>query len=204
MKIRRLSFALGAEVCGTDIRKPLDNDTFREIYAAFLQHSVLLFRGIPLTREQHIAFGRRFGEIRKLPEVQRKHNDPNYPELLLLTNKFNAKSPGYTANEIWHTDKSSTLVPPKASLLRCVEIPDVGGDTMFTNTYLGYETLSDAMKRLLEPLHGIHVGGGNVIDTSSPERLAASMRGNQAAQPIVREHPETGRKALYFGEKVRQ
>lgn len=204
MQIRRLSYALGAEISGVDIRNPLDDKTFKEIHAAFLKYSVLLFRGTPLTREQHIAFSRMFGEIRKLPEVQHKHNDPKYPELLLLTNQFNARSPGYTANEIWHTDKSSTLVPPMASLLRCVEIPHVGGDTMFTNCYLAYETLTDAMKRMLDGLHGIHVGGGNVIDDSSPERLAESMRANQAAQPIVRVHPETGRKALFFGEKVRQ
>ena len=172
MQIRRLSYALGAEISGVDIRNPLDDKTFKEIHAAFLKYSVLLFRGTPLTREQHIAFSRMFGEIRKLPEVQHKHNDPKYPELLLLTNQFNARSPGYTANEIWHTDKSSTLVPPMASLLRCVEIPHVGGDTMFTNCYLAYETLTDAMKRMLDGLHGIHVGGGNVIDDSSPERLA--------------------------------
>ena len=202
--IRRLSHALGAEITGVDIREPLSDNAFGEIHAAFLKYQVILFRGQRLTRKQHIAFSSRFGEPTKLTGVQLEDNDPEYPELLLLRNKFAAKGVGYTGSEIWHTDKSSTLSPPLGSLLRCVELPEVGGDTMFANTYLAYDTLSDGMKAMLAGLYGIHVGGGGTIDPSTPERLKKTMRDNLASQPLIRLHPETNRKSLYLGEKVRQ
>ena len=113
------------------------------------------------------------------------------------------------AGQYWHSDKSYTRTPSKASLLLGVEVPAVGGDTMFTNCYLTYETLSDGMKKLIEELHGAHIRDENpnvhrpdLLDRSSAERLLETQLLTRTAQPIVRVHPETGRKALFLGAKL--
>jgi taurine dioxygenase len=154
---------------------------------------VLLFRGRRITRDQQIAFGRQFGELERYTNItpDQPNRDAAYPELYLINNKVNPLAAGYKGFEVWHSDFSFTTTPAMASILRCLETPEVGGNTMFTNMYLAYNTLSDGMKKLLEGLHGIHVGGGRRAD-------------NEAAQPIVRVHPETGRKALFVTEKVEQ
>ena len=100
---------------------------------------------------------------------------------------------------------SFTLVPSLGSLLRCVNAPPVGGDTLFANMYMAYDALSDGMKKLLEGLHGIHLSGTRKIanDNTGVTRAVEQKRLNPpVAQPVVRVHPETGRKALYIGEKV--
>jgi taurine dioxygenase len=97
---------------------------------------------------------------------------------------------------------SFTLVPSLGSLLRGITIPPVGGDTMFTNMYRAYETLSDGMKAMIEPLHAIHTGRRKVLDTNTEREKEQAKINPPIAQPVVRVHPETGRKALYIGEKV--
>jgi taurine dioxygenase len=194
LRIRRLSYALGAEVRGIDIRASLDDATVQNIRRAFLEHGILLFRGQHLTAGQHVAFSRRFGELLTNDDnLSSRHSE--FPEVLVVKSK-----PGATSyvGEYWHTDRNHECTPPLASILRAVEIPDVGGDTMFANTYLGYDTLTDGMKKLAEGLYGIHVGGGR------HNRLAGTQLVRRAAQPIVRVHPETGRKALYLTEIVDQ
>lgn len=209
IQVRRIGYALGATISGLDLRKPISASDFQTVREAFLEHCVLVVRGQSLSREDHIAFARHFGEIRRLADVTLASNDPKYPEILLLINKASAKSSGYqgilrTGGEIWHSDKSATLNPLSASLLRAIAIPDVGGDTVFSNGYLAYDALSDKMKELLGNLYGVHVGGGGEVDGSTPERLAASLRRNAVSQPIVRVHPKTGRKSLYFGANVKR
>ena len=206
LKIRRLSYALGAEIMGFDFSKPLDERTFREINDAFLEHCVLLFRGQPLTREQHIAFSRRFGEL-DMNEGRAAHTKlAGYPEIILVVAE--PMPPGSSlarhAGAEWHTDNSHLSVAAAASLLHAVEVPGVGGDTMFANMYRAYDTLSDGMKKLLEPLQGVHMLTKAVYDLSTPERAAESWRRfPAAAHPVVRVHPESGRKALYVNEQVR-
>ena len=112
------------------------------------------------------------------------------------------RSSRYTGR-LWHSDLCHSLTPAMGSLLRCLERPDVGGDTMFANMYMAYDTLSDGMKKLLEGLHGIHTRSRK-FDTLSAERAAFLARQRPVAQPAVRVHPETGRKTLYLGEKVKQ
>jgi taurine dioxygenase len=104
----------------------------------------------------------------------------------------------------WHSDASFKVSPCSISLLHGVAIPDVGGDTQFANMYLAYETLSHGMKKLLEGLEGIHMQEERLLDHSSPERLEASRRALTIAHPLVKVHPETGRKSLYIGDKVMQ
>jgi taurine dioxygenase len=207
LKVSKLSYALGAEVSGVDISKPLDKATVSEIYAAFLEHYVLVFRGQTLTREQHIAFSRYFGEL-NLNEgrgVDRWH--PDYPELFLVISRPTPTGEAATGRHTgadWHTDNSHWPVAAQASLLRAIEIPGMGGDTMFCDMYRAYETLSDGMKNLIEGLHGIHMVTNVVLDHSSPEKYAESRkRFPAAAHPVVRVHPDTGRKALYVNVQVR-
>jgi taurine dioxygenase len=177
LQIRRLSYALGAEITGVDIGKPADDTIFSEIHAAFLEHCVLLFRGQSLTQEQHLAFTQRFGEIRPVVASEKEINS--------------VTAPIYSA-QIWHTDGSMTLTPTAISLLRGVELPEIGGDTMFANMYLAYETLSDGMKKLVGGLDGVYVGTKGRSEELPPAH----------AHPLVKTHPETGRKSLYVGGKV--
>jgi len=209
LKLRKLSHALGAEICVADVSKPMSEAGFGEIYQAFLQHNILLFRDQKITREQHIEFSRRFGELDRHEALPRDRH-PRHPEILMVTNE---PKPGgapsdtkYTGRQ-WHSDMSFTLVPSLGSLLRCVSVPEAGGDTMFANMYLAYETLSDGMKSLIAGLHGIHLSGTRKIantETGVPRAEEQRRINPPVAQPVVRVHPETGRKALYIGEKVKR
>jgi len=203
LQLRRLSNALGAEAMGLDLTR-LDERQFGQLNRAFLDHGILLFRGQPLTTLQHIALSRGFGEL-DIHESAPQDRHPAHPEVLLITNEpkpGGAPSDTRYTGRVWHSDHSFTLVPALGSLLRAVEIPEVGGETMFTNMYLAYETLSDGMKKLIDGLHGIHSTARKIDDA---DRAADMKRRNPpVAQPLVRVHPETGRKALYVGEKVKQ
>jgi taurine dioxygenase len=207
IQTRRLSHALGAEITGVDLRESLLDATFKQINKIFLEHGIILFRDQDITREQHIAFSRCFGELDN-NDAQPRDRDPEYHEIALVTNKpkLNGKpSDSRYTGRVWHSDRSYTTVPAAASLLRGVEIPDVGGETMFTNMYMAYDTLSDTMKNLISGLSGVHGGATRQIDDLTPERAAEMKRLNPfVAQPLVRVHPETGRKALYVGDKVKK
>jgi len=209
LKLRKLSHALGAEVCDVDISKPMSEASFGDIYQAFLTHGILLFRNQEITREQHIEFSRRFGELDRHDALPRDRH-PNYPEILLVTNEPKPDgSPSdsrYTGRQ-WHSDMSFTAVPSLGSLLRGLTIPEVGGDTVFANMYLAYETLSDGMKKMIAELHGIHLSGTrkiNNLESGVPRAEEQRRLSPPIAQPVVRVHPETGRKALYLGEKVKR
>ena len=209
LKLRRLSHALGAEVCGIDIARPMSETEFGDIYDAFLAYGILLFRNQNVTREQHIEFSRRFGELDRHDALPRDRH-PAYPELLRVTNEPNPdgtpSDTRYTGRQ-WHSDMSFTPCPALGSLLRCFAVPDVGGDTLFASMYMAYETLSDGMKKLIADLHGIHMSGTRKIANTATgiSRAEEQRRINPpVAQPVVRVHPETGRKALFLGEKVKR
>lgn len=207
LKLRKLSHALGAEVCDVDVGRPMGEAYFGEIYRAFLDHGILLFRNQDITREQHIEFSRRFGELDRHEALPRDRH-PQHPELLMVTNEPKPDgSPSdtkYTGRQ-WHSDMSFTTSPSLGSLLRSYAVPEVGGDTLFANMTMAYDALSDGMKALIADLHGIHQSGTRKIANAAtgPERAGEQRRLNPPiAQPVVRVHPETGRKALYIGEKV--
>jgi taurine dioxygenase len=209
LRLRPLSYSLGVEVCDVDVSRDMSERTFGDIYRAFIDHGILLLRDQKVTREQHIEFSRRFGELDRHDALPRDRH-PQYPELLMVTNEPKPDgSPSdskYTGRQ-WHSDMSFTLVPSLGSLLRCIEAPPVGGDTLFTNMYAAYDALSDGMKKLIADLHGIQLSGTRKIanDASGITRAAEQKRINPpVAQPVVRVHPETGRKALYIGEKVKR
>jgi taurine dioxygenase len=209
LKLRKLSYALGAEVCDVDVSRPMSEAFFGEIYRAFLDNGILLFRNQDISREQHVEFSRRFGELDRHDALPRDRH-PDYPELLLVTNRPNPdgtpSDSRYTGRQ-WHSDMSFTTKPSLGSLLRCFEVPEVGGDTLFANMYLAYETLSEGMKKLIADLHGIQMSGTRKIANTATgvPRAEEQRRINPpVAQPVVRVHPETGRKALYLGEKVKR
>lgn len=200
-----LSGALGAEVSGVDLAD-LDDQTFDELYRAWLAHQVIFLRDQSITPEQQIAFAERFGDIHYHPFM--KGLDA-HPEILEIVRQ---PDDGYTFGDVWHTDQMFTPTPAKATILYALETPDTGGDTMFTNSYLGYEMLSEPMRDMLKNVKTWNSG-------NSPNRSDGRARldryggnpkmseklkdpGNQVtetAHPLIRTHPETGKKALYIG-----
>ena len=209
LKLRKLSYALGAEVCDVNVGGPMGERAFGEIYHAFLQNGILLFRDQDITREQHIEFSRRFGELDRHDALPRDRH-PGYPELLMVTNEPKPDgSPSdtqYTGRQ-WHSDMSFTTAPSLGSLLKSYAVPEVGGDTLFANMTLAYDALSEGMKKLIAGLHGIHLSGTRKLanDNTGVTRMEEQKRLNPpVAQPVARAHPETGRKALYIGEKVKR
>lgn len=205
LKIRPLSYALGAEIVGVKVSSALTEESYKAIHRALLDYCVLLFRGDSFTRDQHIAFSRWFGKLD--PNEGRRSRLEGYPEISTL---INTPKPDDVPLDVhiggadWHSDASFKVSPCSLSLLHGVAIPSVGGDTQFANMYLAYETLSDVMKKMLDGLEGIHMQEERILDHSSPEALEASRRANTIAHALVRVHPETGRKSLYIGDKVMQ
>jgi taurine dioxygenase len=209
LKLRKLSYPLGVEICDIDVAKDITEGSFGEIYRAFLDNGILLFRNQDITREQHIELSRRFGELDRHDSLPRDRRQ-DHPELLMVTNE--PKSDGspsdtkYTGRQ-WHSDMSFTTEPSLGSLLKSYAVPEVGGDTLFANMYLAYESLSAGMKKLIADLHGIHLSGTRKLanDNTGVDRMQEQKKLNPpVAQPVVRVHPETGRKALYIGEKVKR
>ncbi len=207
--LHKLSYALGAEVCNFDVAAPLSESAFGEVHQAFLEYGILLFRNQNISREQHLAFSRRFGELDK-HDAFPSDRHPQIPELMLVTNEPQADgTPSvsrYTGRR-WHTDMSHTLTPSLGSLLRCWTIPEVGGDTLFANMTRAYDALSAGMQKLIAKLNAIHISGGRKLEaTTSDQAHAAEQRkiSPPVAHPVVRMHPDTGRKAIYLGEKVKR
>jgi len=198
-----LSYYFGAEVKNLDLAQVLADETIEELRRAFLEYDgLLLFRNQGISREQHIAFSRRFGDLDQ-HEVVPKDRHPEHHELLIVANKSviegqeNDRAIGVT----WHSDLASSLRPALGSLLRAVQVPIAGGDTLFTDMYAAYEALSGAMRDMLEDLHVVYMRerkGGDANWLAEHRRLNPPV-----AQPVVRTHPETRRKALYVGEAAR-
>ena len=199
--------ALGADIAGVDLSRPLDNDTFRAVEAAWHQHLVLRFRGQNLDDPGLLAFARRFGELDKAPvhAVADADHDP-YPEITVMSNiKLDGKPIGnlghYEAE--WHTDMSYNERTPIGSLLYSLEVPPEGGDTGFSNMYLAFETLPAELKRAITGKSCKHDSSRNSVgelrkgfkDVSDPREAPG------AVHPIVRTHPATRRNALFLGRR---
>ena len=204
IEVRPLAGALGAEIFGVDLRRALDNRTAEEIHDTFRRHLVIFFRDQRLTPAELKAFARHFGALSRVGFVQSVV--PEHPEVMVIRREPDPPNPKINFGNAWHTDMSFAAEPPKATLLQAKEVPVEGGDTMFANMYLAYDTLSDGMKRMLEGLRAVHCaaqiygpqgvvvndedGRGTVVH-SSDEALA------EREHPVVRTHPETGRRCLY-------
>ncbi|GAA5236264.1 TauD/TfdA dioxygenase family protein [Verticiella sediminum] len=203
LTLRPLSFALGAEVLGIDLREPLDAATVDEIRQAWTREGVLLFREQDITPAQHVAFTRALGEV-EVGNALSHYNHPDHPEIFVVTNHLVNGKPSETRDtgRKWHSDLSYTTRPAAGSLLHAQEIPRVGGDTLFANMYRAYDMLSPAMQAFLEPLWAVHdFWNSSDIKKREPQVVAEMLRRTPpVAQPVVRVHPDTGRKALYVHE----
>jgi len=196
LDIRPLAGAIGAEIHGVALDRPLDADTVAAIRRALLDHLVIFFRGQELPPERFLAFARRFGEPVEYPFVR---GIEGYPEIIQVA-KYEHETVNFGG--IWHSDTAYLERPPLGTMLIAREVPPVGGDTLFANQYLAYETLSDGMKRLLEGLIAVNSSARADVTRTREDRIrsdgtAAAKRDLVAEHPVVRTHPETGRKALY-------
>ena len=205
IEVRPLSYALGAEVRGVDLRQPLGGDAVAAIRRAWLDHLVLVFPGQDITPEQQIRFSRYLGIVEDYPLAH--YRLPGHPEIFLLTNQpvTGATSQTRDAGRHWHSDLSFTGKPAMGSLLRCVQIPDIGGTTAFANQYLAYERLSPAFRALIDPLHAVHElfsKAPNLQDLDQGQVRDMKKANPRIAQPVVRTHSETGRKALFVSEAL--
>src|SRR5262245_56960999 len=198
IKVKPVAGALGAEIEGANLGR-VDDETFREIEAAWLEHLVIFFRDQAITPEQQIAFARRFGTIHHHPFMK---GMDEYPDILeIIKEEGDTKAFG----EVWHTDQMFNPKPAKATMLYAKETPDAGGDTMFANMYLAYETLSEPMKVLLGGVKTWNVGDRKKLsranETASArdgryvgnQKMAAKVRDpgdlqTEAAHPLVRTH----------------
>jgi len=208
IEVKPIAGALGAEISGVDL-KDLDAETFAAIKAAWLEHLVVFFRDQTLTPDEQIAFARRFGAIHDHPFME---GMDDHPEILeIIKEEGDTKAFG----ETWHTDQMFNPKPAMATILYAKETPAVGGDTLFANMYLAYATLSQPMQAAIAGMKTWNVGDRRKLndgDTAAPRevryagnpKMAAKVRSpgeaaTQCAHPLVRTHPETGRKALYIG-----
>jgi len=205
-RYQRFDAPLGAEIRGLDLSRPLDDATFAAVRQAFLDsEGALVLREQRITPEQHIAFSRRFGPL--AIHVLRQFLLPDHPEILLVSNVIeNGKPLGLgDAGRYWHSDLSYLPEPSLGSLLHAQEIPSEGGDTSFVNMYAAYEALSLDVRRQIAGKRAIHsyrktydkIEGSTFRPALSAEQKAEVQ---EVAHPVVRTHPETGRKALFVSE----
>jgi taurine dioxygenase len=196
IRVERVAGAIGAEVSGVDLSKDLSEATVAALRRAWLEHLVLFFRDQDLPPARFLAFARRFGEPIEYPFVKGLEEFPEIiPVLKLEHEKVNFGG-------IWHSDTTYLDVPPMASMLVAREVPAAGGDTEFANMYLAYETLSSGLRRVLDGLVAINSSAAADVSRTREDRLKDSARADAkkeytAAHPVVRVHPETGRRALY-------
>lgn len=196
IQIRPVSYAIGAEVTGVDLSKPLNEKQWVEIRAAWLQHLLLVFPGQQLTPEQQITFASYFG-------VPDDHSEdpyyflPGYPHIYQVGNfTLNGKmSKSKDAGRKWHSDYAFTTRPSVMGMMYCRKIPPVGGTTIFANMYTAYETLSDTLKGILQKMEAVH----DILNYFPLAKDTAGMREKlpPVVHPVISVHPDTGRKALY-------
>ena len=197
--VRVLSPAIGAEIRGIDVAKAMDDSTFERIHAAWLAHLVLLVRDQRLADEALVRFTSRFGELEEAPLFQGRRFVEEHPEVMIISNvSVEGREIGSLGNSeaFWHTDLNFVEQPPAASCLYAHEVPAAGGDTGFANMYLAFETLpEDLAARVM----------GRCIRHDARFNSAGYLREVRVPDtlhPIVRTHPETGRKALYLGRRA--
>jgi taurine dioxygenase len=196
MRVEPLAGALGAEISGVDLSRDLSDATVAEIRRAWLAHLVIFFRDQDLPPARFLAFAKRFGEPIEYPFVKGLDEFPEIIPVLKLEHET------INFGGIWHSDTTYLEVPPMASMLVAREVPPAGGDTEFANMYLAYETLSSGMKRLLDGLVAVNSSAAADVSRTREDRLKDSARADAkkeytASHPVVRVHPETGRRALY-------
>ena len=194
LTVQRIAGALGAEITGVDLREASDNDV-AEIRRVWLESLVVFFRDQQLSPAEYMTFARRLGKPVPYPFVR---GIEGFPEIIEVKKLEHEK---INFGGIWHSDTAYLAVPPMASMLLAREVPPRGGDTLFANMYMAYETLSEGMKRLIAPLVAVNASAKADVTRTREDRIktdgAQARQSYEAEHPVVRTHPETGRKALY-------
>jgi taurine dioxygenase len=190
--VRRMAGAIGAEIGGVKLRPDLPDAVIGELRRLWLEHLVLFFRNQDLTPQELATVARRFGEVVHYPFLKGLDEAPEVIEVAKLEHE--------TVNfgGLWHTDTAYLVEPPMATMLIAREVPPHGGDTLFASLYAAYEALSDGMKQMLAPLRAVNSSSKAEKSRTREDRDASEApRVLEAEHPVVRTHPETGRKALY-------
>lgn len=196
LDIRPIAGSIGAEIHGIDASRELDVETVSALRKALLDHLVIFLPAQSLTPEQQLRFARRFGEPMIYPFVKGLDGLPEVTPILKKEEDRN------NFGGIWHSDTVYQDEPPMGTMLYALELPPFGGDTLFANQYLAYDSLSDGMKALLAPLKAINISGKGRVQktrTDMMKHASAGLKGDEleSCHPVIRTHPETGRKALY-------
>jgi taurine dioxygenase len=196
LDIRPVTPVIGAEIHGLDLSRPLDPDVIEDVRAALGRHLVLFFPDQDLTPDEHAAFGRQFGLLTEAHPIMPALDDA-HPQVLPIDSRRNKSA-------FWHSDVTFMNTPPMGSILYAVELPEMGGDTLWVNLQAAYERLAEPVRDLCDRLIGIHwdpsfaaeieEAGGCVWDGKQIKKL------RPVVHPVVRIHPETGRKGLFVNE----
>ena len=195
--VHPVSGALGAEITGVDISLPLDAEVVSEIRKALLNHLVIFFQNQVITPQQQLNFAEQFGLPIEYPQLK------GLPECPLVTEVIKLEHETMNFGGVWHSDTTYLQQPPMASMLYAIEIPPYGGDTLFSNQYMAYETLSDGLKKTLSELVAVNTSSKPEVSMTREDRMReAGMELNilSASHPAVRTHPETVSKALYVNK----
>ena len=194
MEVRRIAGALGAEVLGVDLSRELALKDVARIRAVFLEHQVIFFRDQALAPAQFMAFARTLGTPVEYPFVKGIDGFPEVIEVKKLEHER------HNFGGIWHSDTAYLAEPPMGSMLLAREVPPYGGDTLFASQYLAYEALSEGMRTLLQGLVAVNSSAKADVSRTREDRVkeqGGTAATYEAEHPVVRTHPETGRKALY-------
>jgi taurine dioxygenase len=203
-EVRPLSGAIGAEIHGVDVGRELSDETIAALRRAWLAHAVIFFRGQDLAPAQFMSFAQRFGQPVEYPFIK---GLPGFPEITPVV-KLEHETVNFGG--VWHSDTTYLERPPMGTMLIAREVPPAGGDTLFASQYLAYETLSPRMREVLGKLTAVSSSAKADVTRSREDRVKTEGREDArreyaAEHPVVRTHPETGRKALYVnvGHTVR-
>lgn len=195
-QIQRTAGALGAEIQGVDLSAGLTESLAAQVRQVFLEHQVVFFRDQQLTSGQFLAFAKAMGQPVEYPFVKGLEGHP----VIIEVKKLEHERTNFGG--IWHSDTTYLEQPPMGSMLLAREVPPYGGDTLFASQYAAYEALSEGMRKLLDPLKAISSSAKADVSKTREDRIASDGRADArkdytATHPVVRTHPETGRKALY-------
>ena len=195
-RVNPVAGALGAEIEGVDLARPLDADVLAAVRRALLDHLVLFFRDQELTPDALLAAARQFGTPIEYPFVKGIEGHPEVIEVAKLEHER------VNFGGIWHSDTTYLETPPMGTLLLAREVPAAGGDTLFANMYRACETLSDGLRAILEGLTAINSSAKADVSRTREDRVRSAPNDGahrvfEAEHPVLRTHPETGRKALY-------
>jgi taurine dioxygenase len=196
IEVRKIAGALGAEIHGVDLSQPLSTTMAASIRAAWLEHLVVFFHDQTLTPEQFLRFARTLGEPMEYPLLK---GLPDFPEITEVKKLEHERA---NFGGIWHSDTTYLERPPMGSMLYAREVPPFGGDTLFANQYLAFETLSAGMQRMLDGMIALSSSAKADATKTREDRMKTQAREAVPAEylaehPVVRTHAETGRKALY-------